>query len=60
MHSGIYNLTVFFSLLKHDPLLLATIIRFSVTQSKLGDSIYPVDFTRVDIHPAENTVMTNN
>lgn len=30
MHSGIYNFTVYISLLRHEPLLLASILSFTV------------------------------
>ena len=51
MYSGIYNFTAYISLLKHDPLLLASILHFKTNQRGL-----PTDLTRAEVNPAENVV----
>ena len=38
MDSGIYNFTVYISLLRHDPLLLASILYFTVRLGKVHES----------------------
>ena len=56
MNSGDYNLTVYFSLQRHDPLLLASIVGFTISHFKINSNGRPEDFTRVDVHTAENKV----
>ena len=55
-NSGDYILTVYFSLQRHDPLLLASIVGFDINHFKVGNRGLPVDFDRVDVHTAENEV----
>ena len=58
MNTGIYNFTVYFAIPRRDPLLLATVLSFTVTHFKRGDRNLPVDFTRVEVHPIENQVLS--
>ena len=55
-NSGDYILTVYFSLQRHDPLLLASIVGFIINHFKVGNRGLPVDFDEVDVHTAENKV----
>ena len=50
--TGIYNFTVYISLLRHDPLLLATINGFRVTL------FYPDQTLTTEVNSVENKVIS--
>ena len=55
VYTGIYNLTIYISLLTHDPLLPTSILSIRVNHYKSGFE----DFTEEDIFTTENMVMIN-
>ena len=55
VYTGIYNLTIYISLLTHDPLLLASILGIQVNHFK-PVGIRPEDFVEEEISTSENMV----
>ena len=58
VYSGIYNLTIYISLLTHDPLLLASIFSIRVTHFK-EVGIRLEDLTEEHISTSDNMVKIN-
>ena len=56
MYSGVYTLTVYVSLLRHDPLLLASITNFHFNLIRL-ESNQPTVYDRDTLTTTENKVL---
>ena len=57
VYSGIYNFTVYISLRRQDPLLLATLRGFQVLLNKIDDRGFPIPFDDNDVNREDNKVI---
>ena len=57
MYSGVYTLTVYVSLLRHDPLLLASITNFHFNLIRILESNQPTVYDRETLITTENKVL---
>lgn len=57
MYSGVYTLTVYVSLLRHDPLLLASITNFHFNLIRILESNQPTVYDRETLTTTENKVL---